>query len=101
MFNQKLLATSLSFSFNNNEINVTKNNNDEHSRFQFKKLNFFNLKYDEKTTFKIVFLKNINEKIVHRNVHVFINRAKNFVKTHDENVIRINFYRCIKNIVSI
>ena len=98
-----MLAISSSFSFDDNfvKINATKNNNDKHSRFQFKKLKFFDFKYDEKTTFEVAFLKNINEKIVYRNVHVFINCVKDFAQTHDENVIRINFYRCMKNIIFI
>ena len=84
------------FSFNNFEKSMTTNNNFFNSRFMSKKLNFFDFKYDDKTTFIDDSMKNTNEKIVYRDVHVFINRTKNFVVIFEIEMIRINLYRCMK-----
>ena len=82
-------------------LDVENSYNNNRSRFQFKKLNFFDFKYNKKIVFEVIFLKNTIEEIIYRDVYFFIKRAKNFVKTHDDNIIRTNFYRCLKNIVII
>ena len=105
IFNQRLSQNSSSISsslfFVRTRLDVESSYNDDCSRFQFKKLNFFDFKYNKKTIFEAISLKNIIEKIVYRDVYLFIERAKNFAKTHDDNIIRINLYRCLKNIAII
>ena len=73
---------------NNNAIN----NNDFTFRFLLKKLDFFDLIYESKTTFIKKSIKNINEKIIYRNVHIFVNKIKNFVIIFKFELIRINLY---------
>ena len=41
-------------------------------------------------------LENISENTIFRDVHVFVNRAKNFVNTQNVEIIRSNLYKCLK-----
>ena len=82
--------------FNNINNNVIVNNNEFESRFLSKKLDFFNFGYKRKTIFIETLIKNINKKIIYCNVYVFFSRAKNFIIIFNLELIRINFYRCLK-----
>jgi uncharacterized protein YecA (UPF0149 family) len=74
---------------------------DDFNRFVIKKLKFFDFNYDDKSTSIDSSLKNINEKTIFRDVHVFVNRIKNFVNTLNVELIRNNLYRYLKKNVLI
>ena len=80
---------------NLNELNDV--NIDDTSRFQSKKLNFFNFTYQDKSIFDVSTLKNFEKKTIYRDVFIFINRIKHFAITHDVELIRNNLYRCLQN----
>ena len=65
-------------------------------KFSFKELEFFDHKYDKKTTAKNEFIENTSEKTVYKNSHIFISRARNFTQTFEAKVIKNNFFRCLK-----
>ena len=69
---------------------------DDFNRFVIKKLKFFDFNYDDKSTSIDSSLENINENTIFRDVHVFVNRIKNFVNTQNVEIIRKNLYRCLK-----
>ena len=69
---------------------------DDFNRFVVKKLKFFDFNYDDKSTSIDASLENINENTIFRDVHVFVNRIKNFVNTQNVELIRDNLYRCLK-----
>ena len=85
-------------SSNLNELNDM---NVDTSRFQSKKLSFFNFTYQNKTIFEVAALKNNAKDIIYRDVFTFINRVKNFAAIHDVELIRNNLYRCLQNDVLI
>ena len=62
------------------------------SRFVSKKFDFFNSRYQNKTTAKASALENIDENIIYRDVHVFIFRIKNYFHIYDYQLIRDIFY---------
>ena len=68
---------SLLFDLNSNvnAINAVNNNNIFKSKFQIKKINFFDFKYNEKNVFNELSLKNINKNIIYRNIHIFTKRT--------------------------
>ena len=53
--------------------------NQKSNRFVFKKLNFFDFIYDEKSVVNVLSLKNTNKNIIYRDVYTFIVRAQAFV----------------------
>ena len=63
---------------------------DDFNRFVIKKLKFFHFNYDDKSASIDSSLKNINENTIFRDVHVFVNRIKNFVNTQNVEIIRNN-----------
>ena len=69
---------------------------DDFNRFVIKKLKFFDFNHDDKSASIDSSLKNINENTIFRDVHVFVNRIKNFVNTQNVELIRDNLYRCLK-----
>ena len=71
------------------------------SRFVSKKFDFFNSRYQNKTTAKASALENIDENIIYRDVHVFIFRIKNYFHIYDYQLIRDIFYWCLQNDVFI
>ena len=74
---------------------------DDFNRFVIKKLKFFDFNYDDKSISIDSSSKNINENTIFRNVHVFVNRIKNFVNTQNVELIRDNLYRYLKKNVLI
>ena len=94
MINQiRRQSSSVLFNFEND--NAT-NNSGFTSRFLSKKLDFFDSVYESKTTFMKKSMKNISEEIIYHNVHVFVNKIKNFVVIFEFELIRINLYRCLR-----
>ena len=53
--------------------------NQKNNRFVFKKLNFFDFIYNEKSVVNVLSLKNINKNIIYRDVYIFIVRVQTFV----------------------
>ena len=52
-------------------FNVNVNNNQFIIKFAFKKLKFFDYKYNKKTTTKNKFIKNTFEKTIYKNLYIF------------------------------
>ena len=73
------------------------NDNYDNNQFQSKHLDFFDLFYDDKFVIIDAIMKFINENIVFRDVHLFMIKARNFVVTKNENIVRRNFFQCLKN----
>ena len=67
LINKQYSLLTIEFVFN---VNV--NNNQFTIKFSFKKLKFFDYKYDKKTIAKNEFIENTTKKIVYRNLYIFI-----------------------------
>ena len=73
------------------------NDDNDNSQFQSKHLDFFDSFHDGKFVTIDATMKFISENIVFRDVHLFMIRTKNFVVIKDENIVRRNFFQCLKN----
>ena len=73
------------------------NDDNDNSQFQSKHLNFFDSFHDDKSVIIDAIMKFISENIVFRDVHLFMTKAKNFVVTKNENIVRRNLFQCLKN----
>ena len=71
------------------------NNND--SRFNSKKIYFFNFHFNDKTSFIDASMKYISDNTMFRDVYLFITRVKNFVDVHDVKLIRKNLFKYLQN----
>ena len=82
---QTIQSKSLDFVDFVDFVESTKNKNDDNnvSCLQIKEIEFYDFKYDEKSTFEDFSLENTNKKIIYRDVHVFISRVKDYAKIHD------------------
>ena len=96
LINKQHSSSTIEFVFNANV-----NNNQFTIKFSFKKLKFFDHKYDKKTTTKNEFIKNTFEKTIYKNLHIFISRIRNFIQTFKNKIIKNNFFRCLKKNVLI
>ena len=96
LINKQHSSSTIKFVFNANV-----NNNQFIIKFSFKKLKFFDHKYDKKTTTKNEFIKNTFEKTIYKNLHIFINRIRNFIQTFKNKIIKNNFFRYLKKNVLI
>ena len=97
------LSTSNSFS-NDNSSNRQSNiesafnfSNNDDSRFNFKKVNFFNSQLHDKSSSIDASMKHINNDIMFRDIYLFIARVKNFVDMHDVELIRKNLFKCLQD----
>ena len=79
------------------ETTITVDEAIDTSRFVSKKIDFFNSRYQNKTTTKTFALKNIDENTIYRDVHVFIFKIKNYFHIYNYQFIRDNFYRCLQD----
>ena len=82
-------------------FNANVDNNQFTIKFSFKKLKFFDYKYNKKTTTKNEFIKNTFKKTIYKNLHIFINCIRNFTQTFKTKIIKNNFFRCLKKNVLI
>ena len=96
LINKQHSSSTIEFVFNANV-----DNNQFTIKFSFKKLKFFDYKYDKKTTTKNEFIENTFEKTIYKNLHIFINRIRNFIQTFENEIIKNNFFRCLKKNVLI
>ena len=71
-------------------INV--DNNQFTIKFSFKKLKFFDYKYEKKNEF----IKNTIEKTIYKNSHIFVNCIQNFIRTFETKIVKNDFFRCLK-----
>ena len=91
--NQQKSAKSFD-SFDSLEDDNDDNNN---SQFQSKHLDFFDSFHDDKSVIIDAIMKFTSENIVFRDVHLFMTRARDFVVTKDEDIVRRNLFQCLKN----
>ena len=84
-------------SFDSFDSSENDNDDNDNNQFQSKHLDFFDSFHDDKFVIIDAIMKSINESIVFRDVHLFMIRAKNFVVTKNENIVRRNFFQCLKN----
>ena len=89
--NKQRSSSTIKFAFTTNV-----DNNQFTIKFLLKKLKIFDYKYKKKTTAKNEFIENIIEKIIYKNLHIFINRVRNFTQTFKAKIIKNNFFRCLK-----
>ena len=82
-------------------INDDDENNDDIFRFVTKNIDFFDFNYENKSIFTNALLENINDETIFRDVHVFIDRTKNFVDTQKIELMRNNLFKYLKNDVLI
>ena len=73
------------------------NDNNDNNQFQSKHLDFFDSFHDDKSVAIDATMKFTSESIVFRNVHLFMIKTKDFVVTKNENIVRRNFFQCLKN----
>ena len=91
LINKQHQFSTIDFVFNANV-----NSNQFIIKFSFKKLKFFDHKYDKKTITKNEFIENTFEKTIYKNSHIFINRVRNFTQTFETKIIKNNLFRCLK-----
>ena len=91
LINKQHSSLTIKFVFNANV-----DNNQFTIKFLFKKLKFFDHKYNKKTTTKNKFIENTFEKTIYKNLHIFINCIRNFIQTFENEIIKNNFFRCLK-----
>ena len=59
-------------------------------------IKFFDYKYEKKTTTKNEFIENTTEKTIYKNLHIFVNRIRNFIRIFETKIVKNNFFRCLK-----
>ena len=94
---QSASSSDFQKSLNESDLLELNETNNDIIKWNVKDLNFFDSLYDEKSV-------NNNEVIIHtskntyfRDVHLFIERIKNFVMIKDAELIRDNFWTCFWN----
>ena len=90
------IRRQLSLTLFNFENNNATNSSGFTFRFLLKKFDFFDLVYENKTTFIKKSIKNISERIIYCDIHVFVSKVKNFVIIFEFELIRVNLYRCLR-----
>ena len=93
---KNLINKQHQFSIINFIFNANVDNNQFIIKFSFKKLKFFNYKYDKKTTTKNEFIENTFKKTIYKNLHIFINRIQNFTQIFKTKIIKNNFFCYLK-----
>ena len=93
---KNLIDKQYQFSIINFVFNANVDSNQFTIKFSFKKLKFFDHKYDKKTTTKNEFIENTFEKTIYKNLHIFINRVRDFTQTYKTKIIKNNFFRYLK-----
>ena len=72
-------------------------NNQFTIKFFFKKLKFFDYKYEKKKTItKNEFIENTIEKTIYKNLYIFVNCIRNFIRTFKTKIVKNNFFCCLK-----
>jgi hypothetical protein len=59
-------------------------------------LEFFDLTYDDKILITSKFMQHVEKNIYFRNVHLFLDRIRNFVATKKVEIMRNNLYTCLR-----
>ena len=93
----KLLDSFKLFDFINDDNENNDENNDEIFRFVTKNIDFFDFNYENKSIFTNVLFENINNETMFRNIHVFVDRTKNFINTQKIKLMRNNLFKYLKN----
>ena len=75
------------------------NNNQFTIKFSFKKLKFFDHKYEKNKKTKNEFIENTIEKTIYKNSHIFVNRVRNFIRIFETKIVKNNFFRCLKKML--
>ena len=91
LINKQHSSSTIEFVFTTNV-----DNNQFTIKFSFKKLKFFDHKYEKKTTTKNKFIENIIEKTIYTNLHIFINCIRNFIRIFETKIVKNNFFRYLK-----
>ena len=55
----------------------------------------------KKTTTKNEFIENIIEKTIYKNLYIFVNRIRNFIRIFEAKIVKNIFFRCLKKNVLI
>jgi hypothetical protein len=61
-------------------------------------IEFFDLMYDNKSTFIENFIEHVEKSIYFRNVHLFLKRVKNVVRVKNVNQVRENLFICLRDL---
>ena len=77
--------------------NVVSSNNNN-TKWNAKKLEFFDLMYDNKSINIEQIMKHANKNIYFWNVHLFLNKVKNMTLIHDDQFVRKNLFICLRDI---
>ena len=83
LINKQHSSSTIKFIF---KINV--DNNQYTIKFSFKKLKFFDHKYEKKNKF----IENTIEKTIYKNLHIFVNCIRNFIQTFETKIVKNNFF---------
>ena len=75
---------------------ATSNSNNDNTRWNAEKLRFFDSMYDNKSINTEQVMKHVEKNIYFRDVHLFIDRAKNMTVIHDEQFVRENLFICLR-----
>ena len=70
--------------------------NNDNTRWNAEKLEFFDSMYDNKSINTGQVMKHVEKNIYFRDVHLFIDRAKDMTVIHDEQFVRENLFICLK-----
>jgi hypothetical protein len=62
-------------------------------------LKFFDLIFDEKILTTIEFIQHVEKNTYFRNVHLFIDKVKNFAIAKEVEIIRNNLYTCLREFI--
>jgi hypothetical protein len=61
-------------------------------------IEFFDLMYDNKSTFTEEFIKHVEKNIYFRDVHLFLKRVKNVTRVKNVNQVRENLFICLRKL---
>ena len=71
--------------------------NDDASRWHVENLRFFDFYYDEKSSFIVSTMKYASKDTYFKDVHVFLDRAKNIVIIKNVDLVRSNLFTCLRD----
>ena len=80
-------------------IELNELNNNDTSRWNVANLNFFDFFYDDKSIDIDDVMKHINKNTYFRDVHLFIERARNVITIKNVDLIRENLWTCFRNTI--
>ena len=71
--------------------------NNDNTRWNAEELKFFDSMYDNKSINTEQVMKHVEKNTYFRDVHLFIDRAKNMTVIHDEQFVRENLFICLRD----